>query len=176
MENFRHSPGGQEGELTAILGNEFKEGMVISGVVATVDFYDSSKGFGFAEVEDIDSRIFIHAEKVHEFWSGSLKDGDRILCDLARGPKGLHIEKIHDIQSDIGRIESANCQIIRLFPDRGYGFAKLEGSDRVAFFHVSVFPQDARSSIYEGQLVKAEIGPDRNGQGYQIKQIVSIAE
>lgn len=165
-----------EGDLAAILGNEFKEGTVGSGVVAIVDFYDSSKGYGFADVDGIDSRIFLHAEKLREHGVSSLADGDGILCDLARGSKGLYIEKIHDIQRDSGKIESVDCQIVRLFLDRGYGFVKLRDSDRTAFFHVSVFPQDSRQKLHEGQWLKSEIGPDKTGNGYQIKRVFLTVE
>jgi len=174
LEKFTHTSGIQDNDLVATLGDEYKEGTVKKGVVATVDYYDASKGFGFTEAEGIDSRIFIHAEKLREYGIQSLKDGDGILCDLARGSKGVYIEKIHDIETDSSKIETVECRIIRLFSERGYGFVQLEGNDRTVFFHMSVFSQDIRNKIHEGQHLQAEIGPDKKGDGYQIKQIISV--
>ncbi len=160
-------------DLVATHGEEFKQGLIKKEVLATIDYYDSSKGYGFAEVENIESRIFVHAKKLKDHEIDSLKDGDRILCDVARGEKGLYIEKIYDFDIDASESEIVNCQIIRLFPERGYGFVRLEGDVRTAFFHVTVFPYPERKNIEEGQLLKAEICPDRKGDGFQIKRIVS---
>ncbi|KKJ76230.1 ATPase [Kiloniella litopenaei] len=172
LNKFLQSP--VDNDLVATLGEEYKEGIVKSGVIAVVDYYDASKGFGFTEVEGIDSRIFIHAEKLQEHGIKSLSDGDGILCDLARGPKGIFIQKIHDIEIDSAKVESVKCQIIRLFPERGYGFVKLDGNARTAFFHVSVFPEDKRDQIQLNQKLDVEITPDKKGTSFQVKKILSV--
>jgi len=162
-------------DLVATLGDEYKEGVFKKGIVAIVDFFDGSKGFGFVEVEGVDSRIFIHAKKLQEHKINILNDGDGILCDLARGPKGIYIDKIYDIETDANNIETVECQIIRLFRDRGYGFIKVKGIARTAFFHITVFKQNVREEIKEGYHLVAHICPDKKG-GYLIKQIVSVSE
>lgn len=176
LEKFAHNHSAQESDLVDTYGDEYKEGVFKENILATVEFYDVSKGFGFIEVEDIDSKIFIHTEKLQEYGVKALKDGDGILCDLARGKKGIFVSKIHDIKTDSSQIEIVKCRIIRLFRERGYGFVQLTEKDRTAYFHISVFSQDLRNKIQEGQLLEAEIGPDRKGDGFQIKQIISILE
>ncbi len=171
--SFSQTPSAQDNDLIATLGEEYKEGVIKKGVVATVDYYDSSKGYGFAEVEGIESRIFIHKKKLREHIVEFLKDGDEVLCDVARGHKGLYIETIYDLETDINKNENVECRIVRLFPDRGYGFVQIQGSERTAFFHASVFSHDVRNKIQEGQVLQAEIGPDKKGDGFIIKQILS---
>ena len=163
----------KENEITSILGDEFKEGVEINSVLATVDFYDTSKGFGFVEMETSDSRIFIHVEKLTEYGLETIKDGDELLCDISRGPKGLFVKKIHDVQIDSTGLKTVECKIVRLFPERGYGFVKSIDNKLTAFFHVSVFPEVIRGTLNEGKLLKAEIGPDKkNGNSYIIKQVL----
>lgn len=176
LDKFIQTPCSPEDDLVATHGDEYKEGVIKEGVIATIDYYDSAKGFGFAEVEGINSNVFIHVNKLQEHAIKSLKDGDEILCDIARGPKGVYIEKIYDIETDTGNIVTVNCNIIRLFPDRGYGFVKLQGSERTAFFHISVFSDDLRNDLYVGQLLNAEICPGKRGAGYQLKQILPVTE
>lgn len=176
LEKYSHAQHAHENDLVATYGDEYREGVFKEGVLSTVDFYDSSKGFGFIEVEGIDARIFIHAEKLQEYGIKALKDGDDILCDLARGKKGVYVSKIHDVETDASKAEVASCSIIRLFSERGYGFARLKDKERTAFFHISVFPPELRKTIQEGQDIKAEIGPDRKGDGYHIKQVISVGE
>ena len=59
-----------------------------------------------------------------------------------------------------------------MFQERGYGFVKLDSSGRTAFFHVSIFPQRLRNVLEEYKPITAEIGPDRTGQGFQIKEVL----
>ncbi|WP_231499647.1 cold shock domain-containing protein [Methylomonas sp. 11b] len=176
LDKFVHTHPTQDNDLVAFYGDEYREGVFKEDVLATVEFYDCSKGFGFIEVEGLDSKIFVHSEKLQKFGVEALKDGDSILCDLARGKKGIYVSKIHDIETDASQIEVVKCRIVRLFRDRGYGFVQLTDKDRTAYFHISVFSQDLRNKIQEGDFLEAEIGPDRNGDGFQIKQIISIPD
>ncbi len=79
-------------DLVATLGYQYKEGIIKVGVIATVDWFDVSKGFGFADVSELDGRVFFHSDKLKEYDIKSIKDGDRILCDIARNSKGMYIE------------------------------------------------------------------------------------
>lgn len=163
-------------ELVSTLGDEYKVGIFKESVIATVDFYDPEKGFGFVETDGVDSRIFVHAEKFKGLDIESLQDGDDILCDIARDSKGLHVEKIYDVETDITKIETVECNIIRLFVERRYGFVKLLDSERSAFFHITVFSPETRGRIYEGQPLTVEIIPAKKDGEYQVKKIVSFIE
>lgn len=159
-------------ELVATLGNEYLEGVVKKAVTANVDFYDKEKGFGFAEVEGMDSKVYIHADKLIDYGIDVLKDGDAIICDIERNTKGFAVNKLCDVQTESFGTEIVECKIIRLFPERGYGFIKVNNSGRTAFFHVSIFPEELRRLIEEGKPLTTEIAPSRNSEGYQAKQVL----
>lgn len=165
-----------DNDLVAIHGDEYKEGIIKEGVVVTIDFFDAEKGFGFAEAEGVESKIFIHVSKLKDHDIKSLKDGDDVLCDIARDSKGVHVEKIYDIETDVSKIEAVDCIILRLFPERRYGFVKVVDSERTAFFHTSLFSEETRKHIFEGQTLKVEIFPVKKGSGFQVKQILSFKE
>ncbi|MEX1199552.1 MAG: cold shock domain-containing protein [Methylophaga sp.] len=146
---------------------------VTSDVVrGTVDFYDSSKGFGFVDIDEVEAKIFIHSEKLKEYGIGAITDGDEILCNLARGSKGLYIDKIQYVKAKTDA-EVIVCQIIRIFHERGYGFIKEQNSDRSAFFHVSIFPVEVREHLKLGDMFQGIMAADKTGKGYQIKQYLS---
>ncbi len=174
LSKFGATPFVQDTELVAALGDEYKQGVIKKEVTVTVDFFDAAKGFGFAEIEGMDSGVYINSEKLIEFGISGINDGDEILCDIARGAKGIYIDKIHNVQDDKSNIETVDCQITRLFPERGYGFVQLEGVDRSAFFHITLFAEEIRDQIQEGIKLKADICPDRKGTGYQIKKVLKI--
>lgn len=170
---FSSSKESPRNELAAVHGSEFREGLVASEVIATIDSYDHHKGFGFAESEGMSSGVLVRAERLREIGLQTIRDGDSILCDIFRGPKGLYVQKIHDVQTNSDNLEPVMCSIVRIFPDRGYGFVKLKESGQTAFFHVKVFPVESRSNLFESQSLLAEIGPDRKGNGLKVMRVVA---
>lgn len=158
-------------ELAAVLGEEYKEGIIRKKVLAVVDFYDRTKGFGFADLEDGSDRTYVSSDVLTEFGINLLRDGDRILCDIARGKKGIYIDNIYEVQPDPD-IEVKRCTVVKIFPDRGYGFVQVEDGERSAFFHVSVFNSERRQSIQVGNHFQAEICADKKGRGLQVRQVL----
>jgi cold shock CspA family protein len=94
--------------------------MLAEGVLATVDWFDAEKGYGFVDVEGIEGQVFLHAEKLTEAGIESVADGDDILCDVGRNARGVHVLRVHDVQTDPASVQVIECSISRLFPDRGY--------------------------------------------------------
>ena len=158
-------------DSAASIGEEYGNGTVMSGTIATVDWYDSEKGFGFVDVEGVQGKVFLHAERLRENAISLVRDGDDLLCDITRGNKGLYVSKIYDIETDPTTVETALCNIIRLFPDRGYGFVRLKDSPQAAFFHYSVLPVSERDKLALGVCLEVEVGADKNGRGLQVKRV-----
>jgi cold shock CspA family protein/GTPase SAR1 family protein len=176
IENLRKFDSAQtdsESELVAAHGPQYKPGLVKSEIIVTVEWFDSEKGFGFADSEELDARIFFHSEKLLENGIKTVSDGDEILCDIFRSEKGFNIEKIHDVETHETKHEEVDCTIIRVFQERNYGFVKINGTDREAFFHKSIFPEAARSGLSEGYVFRAEIMPDKKGRLYQVRRALS---
>lgn len=176
IDNIRSivsSTSDSENQLVASHGENYKKGVVKTEVIVTVDWYDSHKGFGFAESEEMDARIFFHAEKLKENGIQSVSDGDGILCDISRNHKGLNIEKIHDVEEISNSSETTKCRIVRLFSERGYGFVRIGGTSREAFFYTSIFPQEQRESLDEGFDFTGEIVPDKKGRLSLVRRLIA---
>jgi cold shock CspA family protein len=155
------------------LGEEFKQGAVLRNVLALVDFFDQGKSFGFVELEGRSDRAYLHADKLRVAGLDTLNDGDRILCDVARGRKGPYVKRIHKVESS-AHVVRATCRIVKLFRERGYGFVSLEETKGEAFFHISVFDKNDREGLSVGTRLKAEICPDPKGRTSQIRRVLSV--
>ena len=150
--------------------------VLAEGVLATVDWFDAEKGYGFVDSEGIEGQVFLHAEKLVEAGIESVADGDDILCDVGRHAKGVHVLRVHDVQTDPASVQVIECAITRLFPDRGYGFVRLSDTSKEAFFHYSVVPAAERKKLSVNRQLKVNLGPDRTGKGLQVKAVVEFLE
>lgn len=165
----RHS----EADASSVLGEEFRHGIFKEGVVATVDWFDHERGYGFADVPDIDGKVFLHITKLKDANIGIVSDGDDLLCDLGRDSKGLSIFQVHDIQTDLDEVETVEVKVVKLLPDRKYGFVRINGGSREAFFHYSAMPEAQRSLLKIGSSLVAEVRPDKHGRGLQVRRVLT---
>lgn len=56
----------------------------------TVKWFNNAKGFGFILTEETNEDVFVHYSVIEGDGFRTLKQGERVLFDAARGPKGLH--------------------------------------------------------------------------------------
>ena len=154
----------------------YHEGLVHEGVIATVDWFDAEKGYGFADIEGLDGQVFLHSQQLRASGVDLVNDGDDLLCDIRRNEKGLYIAKVHDVEADQEVVEISDCRIVRVFDDRDYGFVQTADSPRDAFFHFSVVPSADRDKLKVGTKIKAQIKADKRGHGFQIKKIMAFLE
>ena len=148
--------------------------MICQGSVATIDWFDREKGYGFAYSDGVDGGIFVHISALKAKGIDDLSDGDEILCDIERSDKGLQVAAVHDIQTDPSRIVAEDCEVIRLYPERQYGFVRGLQSEQEAFFHYSLVAQADRSKLNSATKLHAEIGQDKKGRGPQVRRVISI--
>ena len=176
LEHFIQATSSSDDEVDDSINSTFQEGLVSEGIIATVDWFDTEKGYGFVDIEGVDGQVFLHAQQLHDSGIDFVSDGDDLLCDVSRNAKGLHITQVHDIETELERVETADCRIIRVFEDRGYGFVQIEDGSRDAFFHFSVVPSAEREKLKIGISFKAQIKADKTGRGLQVKRIISFLE
>jgi cold shock CspA family protein len=155
------------------LREEFNEGVFLVEVEGAVDWFDSDKGYGFVYVDGLEGGVYLHAEKIADEGIEEVYDGDVIQCDVARGSKGIYISKVHGVRTDSAPLETVDCRVVRLFAERSYGFARIDGGVRDAFFHYSVFSEPEREMLKLRTHFQAVVAPDRKGRGLQIKRVVS---
>ncbi len=174
IDKFRHSADHDKNDAAAVLGDEFEEGFASSSVIAVVKWFDPTKGFGFAEVDEFGVDVFLHAEQLKEVNLEIVSDGDELLCDIARNAKGLHITKIYMVQLDDSKVEICDCKIARIFFDRGYGFVNIIGREQSASFQLSLFANEQKESVTEGLVFSAELIPYKNGESLRVRRVLSI--
>jgi CspA family cold shock protein len=56
--------------------------------VGTVKWFNPTKGFGFIQPDDGSKDVFVHISAVERAGLGTLKEGQKIQFDLARGKDG----------------------------------------------------------------------------------------
>ena len=174
LEKFGQLTAYGDDEMIDSLGGKFPDGAAKGAVSVTVDWYDPERGFGFVEVEGIEAQAFLHAEKLRENGIERVSDGDELICSISRNIKGFYVSKVHGIETDSTKNETVECTIIRIFPDRKYGFVRVLSSSRDAFFHYSLIPEADRKNLKEGSPMMAVIAPDKGGRGLQVKSVISL--
>ncbi|MEN8906764.1 MAG: cold-shock protein [Clostridiales bacterium] len=58
-----------------------------------VKWFNAEKGFGFIEREDGDD-VFAHFSQINSDGYKTLEEGQKVVFDIAKGPKGLQAENI----------------------------------------------------------------------------------
>ncbi|TPL04505.1 hypothetical protein FJ944_26060 [Mesorhizobium sp. B2-4-11] len=147
-------------------------GAVVDGVIAIVDRYDRDRGFGFVEVPEMRDDAFLHARVLESGGFEDVWDGDRLLCEISRNAKGLYVSKVYSFEA--AKREILSGQIVRLFPDRQYGFVDMPEFGSNAFFHLSVVPADRRSALAEGKWLTYEAVSDLSGK-WQVRRVLDDA-
>lgn len=160
-------------DLVQTMGDHYRNGVLAKSVDAVVEWFDAKRGFGFAKVSEFDESVFFHSRELMSKGVNYAAEGDKFLCEISRGAKGLHISKIHSMEVDSNNLEVVNLKVIRLYVDRKYGFAAFDnGSRRQAYFHAHLF-EGGVSSLHVGKEFRAEVVEDSNGYGFQVRRIVS---
>lgn len=147
---------------------------ICTAVVAIVDWYNPEQGYGFVEVEGEEFQAFLHAEVLqNDQNTDRIFDGDKILCDIAKNHKGHFVKKVHDFEAKDLNVEIVDAKVIRMFPDRRYGFVEVIGGSRSAFFHYSNIEEKILESLAVGQDLSVEICPDKTGDGFQVRRVIN---
>jgi CspA family cold shock protein len=63
----------------------------------TVKWFNEAKGFGFITPEDGSADLFAHFSAIQSQGFKTLKEGERVQFDAAKGPKGPQAQNIRPI-------------------------------------------------------------------------------
>jgi cold shock CspA family protein len=142
--------------------------LAASAVIATVDRFDQTRGYGFVDVPELKDQAYLQKSVVDDAGFGDLYDGDEMLCDISRNARGLAVSKIYEIQPP--RVAVARGRITRLLEDRHYGFFHIPELGVDAFFHYHVFSPEQQSHLTEGLEMMVEVKTDKLGRS-QIRRL-----
>ena len=56
--------------------------------IGTVKWFNAAKGFGFIQPDDGSKDVFVHISAVERSGLGTLKEGQKVQFDLAKGKDG----------------------------------------------------------------------------------------
>jgi cold shock CspA family protein len=61
--------------------------------IGKVDFFDSTKGFGFIKEDGTQERFFVHVSGLQE----EIKEGEKVGFEVERGLKGMNAVRVHKV-------------------------------------------------------------------------------
>ena len=61
--------------------------------IGTVKWFSDQKGYGFISLED-GQDAFVHHSEIQGEGFRSLKEGDKVECEISQGPKGPQASKV----------------------------------------------------------------------------------
>jgi CspA family cold shock protein len=76
-----------------------RQQILSEGVTATVKWFNSEKGFGFASPTDGGADLFLHISALSSTGMDSLPEGATITCDVGQGQRGPQIVAVHSVDS-----------------------------------------------------------------------------
>jgi CspA family cold shock protein len=63
----------------------------------TVKWFNNAKGFGFILIEESQEDVFVHYSVIEGDGFRTLKQGEKVLFEATRGPKGLHATNVRKV-------------------------------------------------------------------------------
>ena len=61
--------------------------------IGKVDFFDSTKGFGFIKEDGTQERFFVHVSGLQE----EVREGEKVGLEVERGLKGMNAVRVHKV-------------------------------------------------------------------------------
>ena len=144
----------------------------------TAKWFNATKGYGFIAPEDGSADIFVHVRAVENAGLGTLGEGDQVRFEPRPGRDG------RSSAENLSRLRPAN----RAPPQRrdhhghppdgatqrgtvkwfdaakGFGFIAPEDGSADVFVHVSAVERAGFGTLHEGQRIRYELRPGRNGK------------
>ena len=74
--------------------------MSTNNIIAIVKWFNPTKGFGFVSPTDGSSDAFLHQSVLRDAGLHGVNEGDKVMCDLSQGPKGMQVSAVHRVVVD----------------------------------------------------------------------------
>lgn len=147
---------------------------------AVVKWYRTDKRFGFVTLAATGEDAFVHASALEEAGVENLDQSATIVCDVARGSRGLQVVNVRQVVPGRPPMEGAEREpIARERPGapkvmrggavkffdacRGFGFIAVPDGGPDVFLHARILGRLGLPVPREGQPVRFLTGPGRKG-------------
>ena len=167
----------------------------VERVEANVKWYNPEKGYGFLIRDDNSSDIMIHFSVLDAMGCPYVKEGDRVICNIAPGRCGLQVIRVIEVKFgspeprslsdflesqltpfDLEDLEEVEGVIKWYNPDKGYGFILPDDERREIFLHTSVIRAAGYRSLEPGIRVLAKVFTSERGQEARIITVLDEEE
>jgi CspA family cold shock protein len=154
-------------------------------VEAIVKWFNSEKGFGFAEIADGSGDAFLHIKTLQALGQDAISPGTKLSVLVGQGQKGRQINKILAIDeggaAKAPALTAARTEPRRSAPDlsaaidmvgtvkwfsvaKGMGFVEVDGGGKDVFVHISIVERAQLGSLAEGQRVLMQVVETEKGR------------
>ena len=156
-----------------------------AAVEAIVKWFNSEKGFGFAEIADGSGDAFLHIKTLQALGQDTIAPGTKLSVLVGQGQKGRQINKILAIDEG-GAVKApaftpARTESRRSAPDlsaamdmvgtvkwfsvpKGIGFVEVDGGGKDVFVHISIVERAQLGNLAEGQRVSMQVVETEKGR------------
>ncbi|MCW5751020.1 MAG: cold shock domain-containing protein [Alphaproteobacteria bacterium] len=148
---------------------------------ATVKWFNSEKGFGFAEMADGSGDVFLHVAVLQTTGHTSVSPGAKLKVNVGQGQKGRQVTRVIEVDESTATQEAprprggmGGPRGPRMAPDpstavemtgtvkwfnaeKGFGFVAADDQGKDVFVHVSVLNRAGLPGLNEGQIVTMRV-------------------
>jgi CspA family cold shock protein len=169
-------------EQTIIKRNRNEKDSDLERVEASVKWYNPIKGYGFLTHEDSSEDILLHFSALDMAKCAYVKEGDRVVCEIAPGKQGLYVVRVIDVKMgspeprdlfsfyDSQRAPETlqNLEILKgtvkwYNPDKGFGFVIPDEGTQDIFVHFTIVRQTGAHSLQPGTRVLMKVAHSNRG-------------
>ena len=137
----------------------------------TVKWFNTTKGYDFIGPDDGAPDVFVHASALERAGLRTLGEGDRVRYESRPGRDGrpsaedLSLLAPTDDAAPPQSATGRQAGTVKWFNTaKGFGFIAPDDGSQDAFVHVSAVERAGLGTLHEGQRVRFELRPGRNGK------------
>jgi CspA family cold shock protein len=153
---------------------------------ATVKWFNPEKGFGFVALDDGTGDAFLHVAVLERSGHSAVQPGATLQVRVGQGQKGPQVTEVLEVDESTATPQAARrpgpggpraggprmplgdavqmSGTMKWYnPDKGFGFAVVEGGGKDEFVHASVLQRAGLQTLAEGQRVTMDVAEGRKG-------------
>ncbi len=147
----------------------------LTGVTATVKWFNPTKGYGFVEPNDGSPDAFLHIGVLERSGYGAVEQGTQIVCDIGQGQRGPQVAAIQEVDTstaveapdpgprgprpgpaDRGPLNGASLEgTVKFFnAEKGFGFIIPDEGGKDIFVHIRALQRCGLEGLDAQQRVR----------------------